>query len=368
MTTLRLTKTLELMKQNKLETIAINPGPSLFYLTGLHFHLMERPIVLFLHTSLKPLIVLPELEILKVNQSSVPLEAIPYGDNPASWHEAFIQAKDYLKPQPKIIGIEPTQFRFLEMNFIEQAIKGTEFVSANSVLMPLRMYKDSIEIEKIQRAVKIAETALLAAKPFIKIGKTEQEIASELTVQLLRAGSDTQFPFQPIVSSGPNSANPHAVPTDRKLVKSDMLVIDWGAAYQGYISDLTRTFAIGEITPKFAEISESVRLANKAGCNAVTPEQTLGTVDHSAREVISNTGYGEFFTHRTGHGIGLEGHEEPYVFSENPMPMREGMCFTVEPGIYLPDVGGVRIEDNIVVTATGHKVLSSLDRKVEVLK
>jgi Xaa-Pro dipeptidase len=219
----------------------------------------------------------------------------------------------------------------------------------------------------IRKAVKIAEAALQATLPQIKIGKTEEEIASELTIQLLKAGSDTVFPFQPIVSSGPNSANPHAVPTGRKLVKGNMLVIDWGAAYQGYISDLTRTFAIGEITPKFAEIAKIVQVANNAGCEAVLPGNTLGKVDDAARAVISSAGYGEYFTHRTGHGVGLEGHEEPYVFSANSIKMKPGMCFTVEPGIYLPNVGGVRIEDNVVVTLTGREVLSSLEREVKVL-
>jgi Xaa-Pro dipeptidase len=367
MTTQRLTKIIELMKQNKLDTIALNPGPSLFYLTGLHFHLMERPVVLFIDSNTHPTIVLPELEILKVKQSSIPLEAITYGDDPSSWNSAFKKALEKIRPQLKVIGIEPTQFRFLEMDFIRKAAIGIEFISAASVLASMRVTKDATEIENIRKAVKIAEAALLATLPQIKIGKTEHEIASELTLQLLKAGSDTIFPFQPIVSSGPNSANPHAVPTERKLAKGDMLVIDWGAAYQGYISDLTRTFAIGEITPKFAKIAEIVRAANKAGCEAVSPGKPLGSVDYAARTVISNAGYGEYFTHRTGHGIGLEGHEEPYVFSANSTKMNSGICFTVEPGIYLPDEGGVRIEDNVVVTSSGHEILSSLDRKVKVL-
>jgi Xaa-Pro dipeptidase len=367
MTTQRLTKIIELMKQNKLDTIALNPGPSLFYLTGLHFHLMERPIVLFIDSNTHPTIVLPELEILKVKQSSIPLEAITYGDDPSSWNSAFKKALEKIRPQLKVIGIEPTQFRFLEMDFIRKAASGIEFIPANSVLASMRVIKDPTEIENIRKAVKIAEAALLATLPQIKIGKTEHEIASELTIQLLKAGSDTIFPFQPIVSSGPNSANPHAVPTERKLGKGDMLVIDWGAAYQGYISDLTRTFAIGEITPKFADIANTIQAANKAGCEAVIPGKPLGSVDDAARVVISKAGYGENFTHRTGHGIGLEGHEEPYVFNANSTKMSPGMCFTVEPGIYLPDIGGVRIEDNVVVTPSGHEILSSLDRKVKVL-
>jgi len=368
MTAQRLTRIIELMKKNKLETIAINPGASLFYLTGLHFHLMERPVVLFINTFTTPTIVLPELEVLKVKQSAIPLESITYGDEPASWNAAFEKTLKRIQPQPKTIGVEPTQLRFLEMDFIRRATGEIEFVSANSVLTSLRIIKDSKEIEQIRKAVRIAEAALQATVPQIKIGKTEKEIASELTIQLLKAGSDTVFPFQPIVSSGPNSANPHAVPTERKLLNGDMLVIDWGAAYQGYISDLTRTFAIGEISPKFAEIARIVHAANLAGCEAVAPEGSIGSIDNAARVVISKAGFGDYFTHRTGHGIGLEGHEEPYLFSSNSTPLREGMCFTVEPGIYLPEVGGIRIEDNVVVTPSGKEIFSSLDREVKVLK
>lgn len=367
MTTQRISKLFELMKQNKLETIAINPGASLFYLTGLRFHLMERPVVLFVNPSTSPLIVLPELEVLKVEQSSIALEPIPYADDPSSWQTAFNRAMKTLKLQHKIIGVEPTQIRFLEMDFIRKAVDGIEFIPANTVLTSLRVIKDSAEIERIRKAVQIAETALLATKPQIKIGKTEKEIASELTLQLLKAGSDTVFPFQPIVSSGPNSANPHAVPTDRKLNNGDMLVIDWGAAYEGYISDLTRTFAIGSLSQKFSEIAEAVLAANKAGCESVTPNIPLGTIDDAARTIISKAGFGDYFTHRTGHGIGLEGHEDPYLFGGNSTKMSVGMCFTVEPGIYIPGKGGVRIEDNVVVTVSGHEVLSTLDRKVEIL-
>jgi Xaa-Pro dipeptidase len=128
MTTQRLTKIIELMKQNKLDTIALNPGPSLFYLTGLHFHLMERPVVLFIDSNTHPTIVLPELEILKVKQSSIPLEAITYGDDPSSWNSAFKKALEKIRPQLKVIGIEPTQFRFLEMDFIRKAAIGIEFI------------------------------------------------------------------------------------------------------------------------------------------------------------------------------------------------------------------------------------------------
>jgi Xaa-Pro dipeptidase len=192
-------------------------------------------------------------------------------------------------------------------------------------------------------------------------------LASELVLQLLRAGSDSEFPFSPIVAGGPNSANPHAVPTDRKLVAGDMLVVDWGATVDGYFSDLTRTFAVSKIEKEMAVIAGLVLNANAAGRAAARPGITAGSVDQAARAEIERGGYGAQFTHRTGHGLGMEGHEEPYIFGENKLILAEGMTFTIEPGIYLRGRGGVRIEDNMVITADGAESLSDMPRPVAVL-
>jgi Xaa-Pro dipeptidase len=182
-----------------------------------------------------------------------------------------------------------------------------------------------------------------------------------------RAGSESEFPFTPILASGPNSANPHATPTERKVQTGDLIVIDWGASYNGYISDLTRTVAVGQVTPEFQKIYDTVKAANAAGCAAARPGIQAGLVDKAARDVITAAGYGPEFRHRTGHGIGMEGHEPPYIFGENQLILAPGMSFTVEPGIYLLDRGGVRIEDNVVITAQGAEVLSDLPRDLIIL-
>jgi Xaa-Pro dipeptidase len=198
----------------------------------------------------------------------------------------------------------------------------------------------------------------------MKIGVTEKEIAAELNVQLLKHGSESELPFPPIVSSGPNSTNPHASPTQRKLQSGDLLVVDWGATVDGYISDLTRTFAVGEVEEEFRRIAEVVLAANAAGRAAGRPGIPCANVDMAARHVIEQAGYGAYFTHRTGHGIGMEEHEEPYMRGDNMQMLYPGMAYTVEPGIYLPGRGGVRIEDNIVVTKDGVVSLSDLPREL----
>ncbi len=188
-----------------------------------------------------------------------------------------------------------------------------------------------------------------------------------LTIELLRAGSAPEMPFSPIVSGGPHSADPHAEPSDRPLQSGDMLVIDWGAAYNGYISDLTRSFAIDQISPEFEKIGKTVMEANLAATMIIRPGISAGEADEAARKVIRQAGYGDFFTHRLGHGIGREPHESPYIFNANKQNLKTGMTFTIEPGVYLAQQGGVRIEDNVVVTAQGVEVLSSLPREVRIL-
>jgi Xaa-Pro dipeptidase len=231
----------------------------------------------------------------------------------------------------------------------------------------MRVCKDIDEIIAMRNAVGVAQQALEATIPFIKVGQTEKEIAAELVVQLLRHGSQSEMPFTPIVSSGPNSANPHASPSDRKLQRGDLLVVDWGAAVDGYISDLTRTFAVGQVEDEYRKIHQIVMEANAAGRAAAKPGVPCANVDIAARTVIEKSGYGQYFTHRTGHGIGMEPHEDPYMRSDNLQLLEPGMTFTIEPGIYLPGRNGVRIEDNMAVTASGVDCLSNMPRELRVV-
>jgi Xaa-Pro dipeptidase len=347
-----------------LDALALNPGPSLVYLTGLPFHLMERPTVLLLRPDTQPVLVLPELELAKLAASPIPLRGIPYGDNPETWQNAFSQAAELLGLEDKVIGVEPERLRFLELRFLEAAAPTSRFVTAQAVLASMRICKDNQEIEAQRAAVHIAQNALLDILPKIHSGMSEKQVANLLVLSLLRHGSDPEIPFQPIVSSGPNSANPHATPSDRRLQKGDLLVIDWGAARDGYCSDLTRTFAVEDVDTEYLLIHQLVMQANAAGRAAGKPGVRAGDVDKAARAVINLGGYGGYFTHRTGHGLGMEGHEPPYIFGENDLILAPGMTYTVEPGIYLPGRGGVRIEDNIVITANGSECLSDLPREL----
>jgi Xaa-Pro dipeptidase len=349
------------------DAVILNPGPTLTYLTNLHFHLMERPVVLLVAQDQEPVIVLPELEMQKVSQFPYKVNPFPYGENPSEWGTIFHKAILSLGLDGKKIGVEPRQLRLLEFQYVRASAPEADFPDATEALGSLRLRKDPSEINAISRAVKVAQNALEATISYFKIGTTEKDIAAELTIQLLKYGSEPELPFSPIVSSGPNSANPHASPSERKLQGGDLLVVDWGATVDGYISDLTRTFAVGKVEPEFNKIAEIVLLANEAGRMAGRAGVPCANVDKAARNVIDRAGYGTFFTHRTGHGIGMEGHEEPYIRGDNMQMLYPGMIYTVEPGIYLPGRGGVRIEDNVVISKDSADVLSDMPRDLRIV-
>jgi Xaa-Pro dipeptidase len=350
-----------------LDAMVLNPGPSLVYLTGLHFHLSERPVAVFIVPGRDLTIVLPELEQEKLKHLPFSLQAFPYGEDPATCLNALRNAVHAAKLPSSRIGVEPNQLRYLEYHLLSEAAPKADFIPAEESVASLRMYKDSDELSAMRQAVDIAERALQATLTQVKIGLTERDLAAALTVQLLRAGCDPELPFSPIVSAGPNSANPHATPSARELTPGDLLVIDWGASLAGYFSDITRTFAIGKLDLEFEKISQVVLEANETGRQAARPGVAAEEIDHAARKVIEVAGYGQYFTHRTGHGLGMEAHEQPYIRAGNLQQLEPGMTFTVEPGIYMPGRNGVRIEDDVVITESGSESLTHLPREVKQL-
>jgi Xaa-Pro dipeptidase len=353
-----------LMQPTRLDAIILNPGPGLLGLTGLQFHLMERPTLFLVGRDGRAAMILSALEEGKAKAGLPGLACYTYGDNPATWGETIRAALLAFQPKLSVVGVESARMRYLELAYIQQALPGVTVLSADAQLSALRLHKDAAAIDQMRQAVRIAECAFTETLHILRPGITERAVAGELAAQMLRLGSEAELPFPPIVASGPNSANPHAVPSERVLQAGDLVVIDWGAAYSGYFSDLTRTVAIGKLDAELYTIYDAVKAANLAGREAGRPGVTCGAVDAAGRAVITSAGYGQFFTHRIGHGLGLEAHEEPYMFGESTQVLEEGMVYTVEPGIYLPGKGGVRIEDDMVVTADGAVSLSTLPREL----
>lgn len=355
------------LKKAGLNGMALNPGPSLTYFTGLHFHLSERPVVALFTPDRVPTLILPELEAGKVENLAYALTPFTYPEDPRKWGDAFRAAAQEAGLTGGKVGVEDRYLRFLELNLLREAIPEADFANAVETVAQVRMLKDEFEVAAMQEAVNVAQAALEAALPLVKIGMTEKELAAELVMQIFRQGSGTSLPFQPIVATGPNSANPHAFPTDRPLAAGDLLVIDWGANKEGYFSDLTRTFGVGEVNPEQEKIHKIVQEANAAARAMAKPGIPCGDVDKTARDVIEKAGYGEYFIHRTGHGLGMEGHEEPYMRADNPMLLETGMTFTIEPGIYIPGKDGARVEDDVVVTKDGLRSFSDMERGLRIV-
>ncbi len=361
----RLNHLMQLLQQASIDGLAILPGPNLVYLTGLSFHLMERPVVALLMRDAEPTLVLPSFERAKGEASPIRFRLFAYEEDEASRQAAFAAAAAHAGLKGRRLGVEPLRLRYLELGLLRQAAPMASIDGAEQVLSELRAAKDPQELNSMRRAVTVAEQALAHTLPLIRRGMTERELAAELTLQMLRSGSDTELPFPPIVASGPNSAAPHHVPGERALQAGDLLILDWGAIVQGYISDLTRTFALPPIDAEMVRVHRIVQQANSAGRHAVQPGVSCASVDRAARDLIAAEGFGQEFRHRTGHGIGLEAHEPPYIRSDNQDLLQPGMTFTIEPGIYLEGRGGVRIEDNMVVTGDGGDCLSSLPRQLQ---
>ena len=357
----------KLLEENKLDALAVIPGPSFFYLTGISFHLSERPIIAFFRMSGTALLVHPRFERSKAETAQIEFRLFDYEEDPSTQITALRSAASELGNGRLHIGVEPLSMRYEELSLLERAVPGANILPADALLSALRGIKHDYEIESMRRASVIAEQALEATLPLIKAGMSEIDLSLELVVQLLRAGSEPDLPFYPIVATGSNAALSHAVPGGRKIAPGDALVIDWGARANGYISDITRTFAISELDPELKRVHGIVKQANAAGVAAVKSGAKCSDIDHAARSIIELAGFGEYFTHRTGHGIGLESHENPYIRGDNDEKLSPGMAFTVEPGIYIQGKLGVRIEDNVVVTDEGAEVLTSITREIQIL-
>ena len=350
------------MAENSLEFVAIVPGPNMFYLTGCEFHLSERPVVLFIGQE-KAIFVLPELELPKI--SKLNFDSITYNDETGP-NSAFKNIAKTITTSN--IGIESRTIRHLELDLITSSGVSSDFLDATDIFAELRMSKSEEEIENMTEAVRIAEKSLLSILEKMRPGITEKEFAAELIIQLLRNGSDSNLPFSPIVASGINGANPHHFPTDKEFQEGELVIVDWGATHLGYFSDITRTYALGNsVDEKLLQAYEAVKLANSEGRAKARVGVSAGAVDKVTRKIIEDRGFGKFFTHRTGHGLGLEIHEEPYIKPKNELKLRQGMTFTIEPGIYIPDLGGIRIEDDVWLDSNTCKSLTNISRELVIL-
>jgi Xaa-Pro aminopeptidase len=264
------------------------------------------------------------------------------------------------------LGIEANHMSVALRDELERTLGAVQLKPVQGQLEAMREVKDATELAAIGKAIRVAERALsdlLAGGKARFVGRTERQVAAELEFLMRTYGADRPS-FDTIVAAGPRSAMPHYRAGDRRIMPDDIILIDWGAVVGGYCSDLTRVLLVGRIPPKRAEVYQLLLRAQQRGIAAVNAGSTGESADAAAREVIAAAGYGAAFSHGLGHGIGLEVHEGPRLGRKATAQLRPGMVVTVEPGIYLPGLGGVRIEDDVLVGRQGRQVLSRLPKSM----
>src|SRR5271157_451117 len=356
------------LQEHQLDCVALVPGFNLRYIAGIYFMMLERPIILFIpaDASKSPVLVIPELEANNWrHNASFEAQLFPWSDE-AGPDDAMRQAAQTL-PGVRTLGVEHLRMRVLEADLINRFMPGIRVLKAETVLNPLRLHKGELEMASHRKAVQVCEASLEEVVSSLTMGESERQICNRLTSALLKNGGEST-PIEALVLSGSNSGSPHGRSGERQVVAGDLLLFDFVTTVNGYYADITRTFVVDrEPDERIQTVFNAVKAANAAGRAAVRPGVTCQDVDRAARRVLANAGFGPHFTHRTGHGLGLDVHEEPSIVEGNEMRLEEGMVFTIEPGCYIEGWGGVRIEDNVAVTRAGCECLTTFDRELRII-
>jgi Xaa-Pro dipeptidase len=364
MTATRLDRLLAAMDEAGLDAAAFVPGPNFYFLTGAHFHLMERPTLLVVTRDGARRAIMPLLERTRWESLAPEVDTV-YWQDADGYADAFAALARRIAPAR--IGVEGQRMRVFEADALRAAFPAAAVVDAHAALSRMRLHKDEAEVAALRRAIAISETALSATLATAAAGMTEANLRARLLVEMLAAGADGPA-FDPIVLAGPASADPHGSPSpDRKLTKGQPLLIDFGAAWGGYNADITRTFFVGSASPEHRDLYEAVRAANSVGREAAAPGVTLDDLDRRVAASLRGSGFADGVVHKTGHGLGLDVHEAPQVMIGNLQAIEPGMVFTIEPGLYRPGEIGVRIEDDVLATAAGAESLTGFSRALTLI-
>ena len=351
-----------------LTALLLTPGPDLRYLTGYDAHQLERLTCLAVPAvgeggaggAKEPFLVVPRLELPAAQASpagTLGLEIVPWDET----DDPYTLVAERLGPVSDPVGLSDRMWALMVLR-LRDALPGVRQELASAALRGLRIRKTPAEVAALRAAGEAIDRVHARVPGWLRAGRTERQVAADIADAIIQEGH-ARVDFT-IVGSGPNAASPHHEVSDRALQHGDAVVVDIGGTMpSGYCSDCTRTYVIGEPPPDFAAYYGVLRDAQQAAFAAVRPGVAAEAVDAAAREPIADAGYGEYFVHRTGHGIGLESHEDPYIVSGNAEPLRPGMAFSIEPGIY-PGPHGARIEDIVVCTEQGCERLNNASREL----
>jgi Xaa-Pro aminopeptidase len=342
--------------------VLVTPGPDLVYFTGYHpIAITERITMLVLQTSRAPAMIVPLLE--RPDAQDTPGAAAVSLTDWTDGSDPYTAAGNLLDPRGNY-AISDSAWA-MHVLALQQALPHSRYVSMTSALPMLRAVKDADELERLAAAGAAADASFEQIAGVRFAGRRESEVAADLA-GFLRENGHSQVDFT-VVGSGPNGANPHHEVSERTIKQGDMVVLDFGGLKDGYGSDTTRTVHVGEPTRDEREVHEVVRRAQQTAFEVVRPGIACQDVDRAARKAITDAGYGDYFIHRTGHGIGLTTHEPPYMVEGETQALEPGMCFSIEPGIYLEGRFGVRIEDIVTVAENGGRRLNNTSHEMRIV-
>ena len=358
----RLARVAEAVRAKGLDVLLLTPGPDLRYVTGYDAKQLERLTCLAVPAQGDPFLLVPRLELkaaLASPAGALSVEILTWGET----EDPFGMISSAVG-EPHSVALSDRMWALHVLAF-EDAFPTAERRLASSVLSPLRMRKSAAEVGALKEAGEAIDRVHANVPGWLRPGLTEREAGAKIAEAIIAEGN-VQVDFV-IVGSGPNAASPHHEVSDRVIQEGDVVVVDIGGTMpSGYCSDCTRTYAIGHAPDDFVKYYEVLRDAQETATASVRPGVTAESVDRAARAVIADAGYGEWFFHRTGHGIGLESHEDPYIVEGNTIPLEPGMAFSIEPGIY-PGPHGARIEDIVVCTEDGYQRMNNVPRDLVIV-
>lgn len=357
----RIEQVQEKMRRGGYGFLVLGPSPNMFYFTGLQIAPDERLQLILIPASGAPAAILSAMYAEKAESviaGSFPVLTWTDRQDPLDLVKSVVKGSAGSRP----IAVDDV-LRSSHLLLVMEAFPGCAFAPASRVVDSLRAVKDETEIRHMAEAGSLADRVMEIVREEIRPGMTEKELAFFVEQSFRLAGCD-DIAFKPIIASGPCAASPHHSPGDRNFREGDFIIVDCGGMVKGYCSDITRTFCLGKATAEMKAVYRAVQEANEKAFAAVSRGCSGEEADRAARDAITAAGYGPQFIHRTGHGIGLEVHEAPYLVEGNREALLPGAVFSIEPGIYLPGSFGVRIEDIVAVTAGGTRRLNEFSREL----
>ncbi|WP_112180240.1 MULTISPECIES: Xaa-Pro peptidase family protein [Paraliobacillus] len=354
------------MNDENIDVTFLNSTENVYYLSNFYTDPHERLMGIFLFKNGQPLFVLPAMEVGQLKSAGWDYEIIGYSDHEDPWEfiKNAVQTKEL--PTVETVAFEKEVLTYGRSQAFLELFSQVQVVSAEDKLNEMRVVKDENEIAVMRQAAKMADFGVQVGVDALVEGISEMEVLAKIEFELKKKGI-REMSFSTMVLFGEKSGDPHGNPGDRTLKAGDMVLFDLGVVLDGYCSDITRTVAYKSVTDKKKEIYQTVLKAEQASLAISKPGNRVGDLDQVARDIITASGYGDYFPHRIGHGLGINVHEFPSMSHLNDGILKAGMVYTIEPGIYLPGLGGVRIEDDVLITADGCETLTNYPKELQII-